>query len=114
MYMSSINFVYLNSISRDVKTIEDVLNNERLKKYLWMEFILNPALVKVAESYTTLKDCLADALSWYLAFRWLFPKNEILEDLFKRKAIMPYRIKDDIYKRWSRVFLKGILHAGLC
>jgi len=54
------------------------------------------------------------ALSWYLAFRWLFPENEILEDLFKRKAIMPYRIKDDIYKRWSRVFLKGILHAGLC
>lgn len=112
--MNSINFVFLNSISKDIKTIEDVLRNERLRKYLWIEFILNPTLVKYAESYTTVKDSLADALSWYLAFRWLFPKNEILEYLHGEKTIMPYRIKDDIYRRWSRVFLKGILHAGLC
>ena len=112
--MDSVNFVFLNSISKEIKTMEDVLINERLKKYLWIEFILNPALVKIAESYPTVNDSLTDALSWYLAFRWLFPTNEMLEDLNEKKAFMPYRITDDIYRRWSRVFLKGLLHAGLC
>ena len=112
--MNSVNFVFLNSISKDAKTIEDVLWNERLRKYLWIEFILNPALVKVAESYTAVKNSLTDALSWYLAFKWLFPKNEMLEDLHEKKIFMPYRIKDDIYRHYSRVFLKGILYAGLC
>jgi hypothetical protein len=112
------DFVYLNSISKeDIRTIEDLLKNKRLRKYLWIEFILNPEAVKLSESCmenAIIKESLTDALSWYLAFRWLFQKNEILEKLHKRKTIIPYRIRDNIYRQKRRSFLKGILHARLC
>lgn len=115
---SMADFVFINSISKeDIKTIEDVLRNERLRKYLWIEFILNPKIAKIAKLYIknpVAKSSLTDALSWYLAFKWLFSKNEILEELYKEKIIVPYRIKYNIYREKRRTFLKGILHARLC
>jgi hypothetical protein len=116
--MKTLNFVFINSLSKeDVKTIEDVLSNERLRKYLWLEFILNPEMVKACKSYTKnpiVKDGLTDALSWYLAFRWILPENKVIEELHKDKIIKPYRIKLSIYREKRRNFLKGLIHARLC
>jgi len=116
--MKTIYFVFINSLSKEeIKTVEDILRNERLKKYLWVEFILNPQIVKISELYmgnTIVKDSLVDGLSWYFAFKWLLPKNEPLEELYQKKIILPYRVKDDIYRQKRSSFLKGILHAQLC
>ena len=111
-------FVYINSISKeDITTIRDVLRNKRLTKYLWIEFIFNPPIVELGKLYmenAVVKDSLIDALSWYLAFRWLFPENKMLEAMYKKKKIAPYRITDDVYRQKRRCFLKGIMHARLC
>jgi len=116
--MEPLNFVYINSISKEnIATLEDVLRNKRLTKYLWLEFILNPQIAKIGKLYidkTIIKNSLTTALSWYLAFRWLFPENKVLEELQKKKTITPYRINYNLYKQERRSFLKGILHAQLC
>ncbi|NOZ68715.1 MAG: hypothetical protein GXP46_05625 [Deferribacteres bacterium] len=116
--MKPLNLVYINSISReDITTMEDVLRDKRLTKYLWIEFILNPSMVELGTLYmenAVVRHSLIDALSWYLAFRWLFPENRALEDLYKEKTIIPYRIRDTIYREKRRGFLKGIMHARLC
>ena len=116
--MKTLNFVFINSVSKeDINTIEDALSNERLRKYLWIEFILNPAAVKAYKSHIKnliVNDSLIDALSWYLAFRWILPENKALEKLHEDKIIQPYRIKLSIYREKRRNFLKGLLHARLC
>lgn len=116
--MKTLNFVFINSVSKeDINTIEDILSNERLRKYLWIEFILNPTMVKAYKSYIgnpIVKDSLIDALSWYLAFRWILPENKALEELHEDKIIQPYRIKLSIYREKRRNFLKGLIHARLC
>ncbi|MFZ6017361.1 MAG: hypothetical protein ACOYU0_07155 [Nitrospirota bacterium] len=61
-----------------------------------------------------MKDNLIDALSWYIAFRWILPKNTVLEELHEDKIIQPYMIKLSIYREKRRNFLKGLLHARLC
>lgn len=116
--MKQPKFTYINSVSKEnVTTIEDVLKNKRLTKYLWIEFILNSQIVKIARLYldnTVVKSAFTDALSWYLAFKWILPENKILEELYKEKTITPYRVKVNIYRQNRRAFLKGILHAQLC
>lgn len=116
--MEPLNFVYINSISKeDIATLEDVLRNERLTKYLWLEFILNPQIAKIGKLFidkTIVKDSLTTALSWYPAFKWLFPENGVLEELHKKKTITPYRVKEDVYRQKRRSFLKGVMHAQLC
>lgn len=116
--MNHVSFIFIDSISKDkITTIDDILRNERLRKYLWIEFILNPEMVHVARSYldnSLISDILSDSVSWYLAFRWVFPQNNALEELYKEKTIIPYKIKNHIYREKSRAFLKGILHARLC
>lgn len=116
--MKQLSFIFIDSIAKDkTTTIDDILKNERLTKYLWIEFILNPKLAYIAKSYlgnSVMNDILSDSVSWYLAFRWLFPENKALEELYKEKAIIPYKIKNYIYREKKRDFLKGILHARLC
>jgi len=116
--MKTLNFVFINSVSKEeINTIENVLSNERLRKYLWIEFIFNPEMVKECESLIgnpIVKDSLTDALSWYLAFRWLLPENNAIEELYRGDVIQPYKIKLTIYREKRRNFLKGLIHAGLC
>lgn len=116
--MNKINLVYLDSISvKSINSIEDIVRDERLIKHLWIEVILNPGVVLELKAYsgdTSLRNVLTDALSWYLAFRWIFPKNAALEELHKNDLITPYRISNMIYRQKNRNFLKGLLHAGLC
>ncbi len=116
--MQTLNLVYLDSISgKSIKSIEDVIRDGRLIKHLWIEVILNPDVVLNLKSYRddeNIRNVLTDALSWYLAFRWIFPENAVLEELHKSGLITPYRISNMIYRQKSRSFLKGLLHAGLC
>ncbi len=116
--MKTLNFVFINSVSKeDINTIEDILSNERLGKYLWIEFILNPAIVRECKSLIgnpIVKDNLTDALSWYLAFRWVLPENNTLEELHREAKIQPYKINLRIYREKRRNFLKGLIHARLC
>ncbi len=116
--MKTLNLVYLDSISgKSIKSIEDVIRDERLIKHLWIEVILNPDVVLNLKSYrddANIRNVLTDALSWYLAFRWIFPENAALDELHKSGLITPYRISNMIYRQKSRSFLKGLLHAGLC
>lgn len=118
MPMKTLNLVYIDSISgKGIDTIDDIIRDERLIKHLWIELILNPELVRSFKSYTdevAVKDALTDALSWYLAFRWVFPENIPLDELHKRGVIVPYRVRDRVYRQKIRGFLKGLLHAGLC
>lgn len=116
--MKTVNFVFINDLSEEnINMIEYVLSNERLRKYLWIEFILNPDMVKTCESLTGnpfVKDNFADALSWYLAFRWILPENKALEELHGRDIVQPHKITPGIYREKRRNFLKGLIHAGLC
>ncbi len=116
--MKTLSLVFINDLSEEnINTIEDVLSNERLRKYLWIEFILNLDMVKACESLIgnlIVKDNLTDALSWYLAFRWILPENKALEELHGRDIVQPYKIKPGIYREKRRNFLKGLIHAGLC
>jgi hypothetical protein len=116
--MKTLNLVYIDSISgKSIKSIEDIIRDERLIKHLWIEVILNPEVVLNLKSYTddaNIRNVLTDALSWYLAFRWIFPENAALEELQKSRLITPYRISNMIYRQNNRNFLKGLLHAGLC
>lgn len=109
---------YISSIAKEsVTTVKEILRNERLVKHLWIEFILNPEMAKVSKLHLDnliVKDALTDALSWYLAFRWLLPKNTVLEELHKKKIIVSYVVRDDIYRQKRHSFLKGILYAKLC
>ncbi|MBI4682667.1 MAG: hypothetical protein HY757_06155 [Nitrospirae bacterium] len=116
--MKSFNLVFIDSVSeKKITSLEDILQNGRLAKFLWIEFILNPQLVQDIASYRdnpVIKDSLSDALSWYAAFRWLFPVNKTLEELRDNNEIITYRVTDNIYRQKRRNFLKGILHARLC
>ncbi len=116
--MNAENFVFINSVAgEDIADFGDILKNERLKKYLWIELILNPHLAAVAALHMdkeAVRESLSDAVSWYAAFRWLFQKNEALEKLLGEKLIVTYRIKNKDYRLKKRNFLKGILHARLC
>ncbi len=116
--MSQVNFVFIDSVAgENITDFGDILRNERLKKYLWIELILNPQLAAIAAQHMeqdAIRESLSDALSWYLAFRWLFQKNEELENLHNEKVIVPYRIKNRAYSLKKRNFLKGIIHARLC
>lgn len=116
--MKKLNLRYINSLSKkDIVTIDDILKDQRLYKHLWIELIFNSKLVMVFKPYidnAVVKNTLTDALSWYLAFGWLFPKNKALEELYKKNIIAPYKIKNDIYRQNSRSLLKGIIHAHLC
>ncbi|GAB4544535.1 MAG: hypothetical protein Fur0020_13820 [Thermodesulfovibrionia bacterium] len=116
--MRGLNLVFVNSLSPEkIITIDDLLNNERIRKYLWIEFILNPEMVRTIKSHIDnpiVREAITDALSWYLAFRWILPDNRELEGLYKKGTIEPYRVKLQVYKEKRRNFLKGLIHAGLC
>lgn len=116
--MKTLKLTFINFISKErIDTIEDILSNKRLSKHLWIEFMLNPEIVDAFKSYIgnpAVKNSLIDALSWHLAFRWILPENKELEELQRKKTIIPYRIKNSIYRQKRREFLKGIIHARLC
>lgn len=116
--MKTLGFEYIRSISgKDINTLEDILRDERLRKYLWLEFIFNPEAVNAAQPYIhepVVKKSLTDALSWYLAFRWILPENKAIECLYNERVIVPYRIKLHIYRQMRRNFIKGLIYAGLC
>ena len=118
MPMKTLTLVYIDSISgKGIDTMDDIIRDKRLVKHLWIEFILNPELVRGFRSYTSdvvIKDALTDALSWYLAFRWIFFENSSLDELHKAGVITPYKIRDAVYRQKLRSFLKGLSHAGLC
>ncbi|MFN3396825.1 MAG: hypothetical protein ACK4Z9_08560 [Thermodesulfovibrionales bacterium] len=113
-----INFKYLSSLSKkEIKEIEELFLNERLLKHLWIEFLLNPELVNALLPYShnpEIKTSLEDALSWYLAFRWLLPENRPLERLYKEQRLTPYKVRLRIYREKIREFIKGLVYAGLC
>ncbi len=116
--MKKLNFIYINSLSKkEIANIDDILKDQRLYKHLWIELIFNSKLVMAFKPYfdnAVVKKALTDALSWYLAFKWLFPENKALEELYRKNIIAPYKIKNDIYRQNRRGFLKGIIHARLC
>jgi len=116
--MRTLNLVYIDSISgKSIKSIEDIIRDKRLIKHLWIEVILNPEVVLNLKSYrddANIRNVLTDALSWYLAFRWIFPENAALDELCKSGVVVPYRISNMIYRQKNRSFLKGLLHVGLC
>lgn len=109
---------FIHSVTQsEIKGLEDIFSDERLIKYLWIEFILNPEAVKESLSLIdnkTVKKALLDASSWYLSFRWLLPPNKELELLVNKGIVTPYRIKYREYQEKKRNFLKGLLYAGLC
>uniref|UniRef100_A0A7C4AJG0 Uncharacterized protein n=1 Tax=Thermodesulfovibrio aggregans TaxID=86166 RepID=A0A7C4AJG0_9BACT len=109
---------YIPSISKkEIKQIHDILSDERLIKHLWIEFLLNPESVELFKPYIEnlkIKNAFEDALSWYLAFTWLLPKNMVLEELHKKNEITHYKINLKIYKEKKRNFIKGLIYAGLC
>ncbi|MCC7201841.1 MAG: hypothetical protein IT393_04140 [Nitrospirae bacterium] len=110
--------VYIDSLSgRGIDSVEDIINDKRLIKFLWVELILNPELVQGLKSCmdeNVVRDALTNALSWYLAFRWIFHENIPLDDLHNRGVIVPYRVRDGVYRQNIRGFLKGLVYAGLC
>lgn len=116
--MKTLNLAYIDSISgKDIDTVDDIIRDERLVKHLWIELILNPAIVRDVKPHTgivAIRDALTDALSWYLAFRWIFPENTSLDELHKEGVITPYRVRNRVYRQKIRGFLKGLIHAGLC
>ncbi|MEK6671873.1 MAG: hypothetical protein AABY42_00160 [Nitrospirota bacterium] len=116
--MKTLKLTFIDRITKEgINTIEDLLSNKRLAKHLWIEFILNPVIVETCKLYAenqAVRNSLVDALSWYLAFRWILPENKALEGLQREKSITPYRIKNSIYRQKRREFLKGIIHAHLC
>ncbi len=111
---------YISSISQtEIRDFEEILFDKRLLKSLWIEFIFNPEAVRIAEKFIhnpKVKEALTDALSWYLAFKWIIPENSALIEFYNRnkKDISPYRVKFDVYKEKRRAFLKGLIHEGLC
>lgn len=113
-----INFRYLSSLSKErSKKIEEILLNKRLLKHLWIELLLNPEFVNAILRYIyrpDIKASLEDALSWYLAFKWLLPENKPLEQLYKEQKLVSYKVKLRVYREKRREFIKGLIHAGLC
>jgi hypothetical protein len=109
---------FIDSISqRKIKTFEDIISDERIIKYLWIEFLLNPESVKESLSFINhlaVRKALEDAASWYLAFRWILPQNTELEQIIKIGLVKPFRIKYKEYQDKKRNFLKGLMYAGLC
>ena len=116
--MYPLDLKFINSVSeKRLSSLEDILCDERLLKYLWIEFIMNSEAVAAGAlclDNEQIRESLTSALSWYAAYRWLFRKNDALEELHKTGGLAPYRIGNDVYKQYNRVFLKGIVHAGLC
>lgn len=116
--MIPVHFAYLQALSDEkINSLEDILLNKRLIKHLWIEFLLNADVVKIAAGFinvSDVKNALTDALSWYFAFRWLLPENAALQELHDKKLILPRPVSLNIYQKHKRNFLKGILHAGLC
>lgn len=117
-YFMDINFRYLSSLSKiKLRKLEDLFLDERLLRHLWIEFLFNPEIIEIMRPYLNkpeVKDALEDALSWYLAFRWLLPENKSLEQLYKEQKVIPYRVKLKVYREKKREFIKGLIHAGLC
>lgn len=116
--MQKLKFQYLEAIRGErINTFKKAVKDSRLYKYLWMEYILNPQLIKISYGYFNnplVKDALTKAVSWYFAFRWLFKKNTEIEKLKKNNLIEIYSLKGEIYRKDIRNFLKGIVYAGLC
>lgn len=116
--MKKINFRFLDKIAdRDIGEFREVIKNKGLCRYLWIEFLLNPGIVRTAQEYlkkTKVKNELLKAISWYFAFKWIFKKNPEIERLKENKILSPYSIRGEIYRRERRNFLKGIIYAGLC
>lgn len=116
--MDEINFRYLDSLSKkEIKSIDDLLSDERLLNYLWIELIFNSDLVDIIINYISfpkIKQSLEDAISWYFAFRWIFPENKKLEELKRNNLVLPHRVKFKEYKEKKRNFIKGLMYAGLC
>lgn len=116
--MERLPLIYIDSISnKEINNTEDIISDERLVKHLWIELILNPELIVRLKPYTDnvkIKDAIIDALSWYLAFRWIFPENPSLDYTFKNGGAIPYKVTGRVYRQKIREFLKGLLHAGLC
>lgn len=109
---------FIDSISqREIKGLEDIISDERVIEYLWIEFLFDPERVRESRAFINhakVKKALEDAVSWYLAFRWLLPQNTELELIVKEELVKPYRVKYKEYQEKKRNFLKGIMHAKLC
>lgn len=116
--MQQPKFIYLEALKgKKINTFREALEDSRLAKYIWMEFILNPQVIKIGYrnlSIPLIRDALVKAVSWYFAFRWLFKKNAEIEKLKKNNLIESYSLRGEIYRKDIRNFLKGIVYAGLC
>lgn len=111
-------FKFIKSISgKPISTIEEILEDSRLCKYLWIEFLINPESAQDAVSHlenSIIKDNLTKALSWHLAFKWLFKENKPLEEIKDKHTIKPFQIRKETYLKDRRTFIKGIIYARLC
>ncbi len=116
--MNKTKFKFVKIIStRDETSIEEVLQDSRLCKVLWIEFLINPPSIYDTVSHlenTIIIDNLTKALSWYLAFKWLFQENKPLEEAKERANLKPFPIRGETYRKDRRTFIKGIVYAQLC
>lgn len=111
-------FKYLSKIAgKKINNLREIFEDRRLCKHLWIEFILNPEIIKVSQRHLKeplIKAELLKAISWYFAFRWLFKENPVIERLKKKKILTPYPVRGEVYRKDCRSFLKGITYACLC
>ncbi len=116
--MKKIKFKFIKSIAvRDINSIEEILKDTRLCRILWIEFLTNPESIYDAVSYLEndiIKNNLTKALSWYLAFKWIFKENKPLEEIKEKVNLKPFQIRGETYRKDRRTFIKGIIYARLC
>jgi len=111
--MDKVNFPYIRKIANgSISSVEDVLQDQRLLRNLWLDLILEPALVKECKKFIdrpSVKEELTKALSWCSAFKWLFGRHLFLEELAE-KGVIPLRsLSAQDFRKDYRSFLKGII-----
>jgi len=111
--MNKVKFPYINKIANgSISNVEDVLQDERLLRNLWLDLILEPALVKECRKFIdrpSVKEELTKALNWCSAYKWFFGRHLFLEELAE-KGIIPLRpLRAQDFRRDYRSFLKGII-----
>lgn len=108
--------ILLHRLSKTAITKREIFTT-RLIKYLWVELLLNPGLVKGSRRgrgvTKELRLHLERAAKWYLAYRSyllsLGLKNVYLEDLIAKGIVKPSKGLDRReYNQHIREFLKGL------
>lgn len=110
--MDTLTFPYIRKIAAgSIHSVEDVLRDERLRRNLWIDLILEPTLVKECGKFIdipSVREELTKASSWYSAYKWLFGKHLFLEELAQKGVIASTPLTARDFRKDYRSFLKGI------